>query len=122
MSCNNQGVIGKISNISQPAIVKGSDAFITAQVVYKGDTSSPSKIEGFVGATGFFQNDDLSIQTIEGTLVSGDLGQLKFDLPASGTDLLKAGDEQSFEFSLEDDSGLKFIQFDGGLQINDRLL
>lgn len=121
MSCKNQGVIGKIVNISQPAIVKGSDAFISTQLVYQGDVNTPVKIPGFIGATGFLANDDTTVQAVTGTLDSADLGTLNFSIAASGTDLLKAGDEQSFEFRLEDADGVQYIQFDGGLQIKDRL-
>lgn len=121
MSCDNLGIIGKFASISQPAIVKGSDAFLVAQVVYDGDRNTPYAISNFTGATGFFKQDDGGVLQIPGSLVSSDTGKIRFDVAASGTDTLKAGEEQSFEFAMEDDRGLTFIQYDGKLKINDRL-
>lgn len=120
MSCDNQGVVGRVSNISAPIIIKGSDAFIETQLVYKGTDDSAASV-GFSGATGFFSNDDGTVQAIPGVISTKDLSRLTFDLAASGTALLKAGEELSFEIAVEDDLGLRFFQFDGGLSINDRL-
>lgn len=121
MNCKNLGIIGKIADISQPSIVKGSDAFLVAQLIYKG-TSDVAKVSNFLGATGFFpQQDSAEPLVVDGTLESADLGQIRFSIPASGTQLLKASDELSWEFSVEDDNGLRFIQYEGTLQISDRI-
>lgn len=115
-----KGVVGQLVEISQPAIVKGSDGFIKAKLVYK-DSCDVYKIDTFSGATGFLANDDGTVYDFPGVLESADLAELSFDLPASGTTGLKAGDECSLEFAIQDASGLLFIQFDGKLKINDRL-
>ena len=119
MTCDNQGIVGIISNISAPAIVKGSDAFIETQLVYKG-TQDSAKIDTFVGATGFFGNDDGTVQSVPATLVSADKGVLNIALAASGTSLLKAGEELNFEVSIEDASGLRFVQFEAALTVAER--
>lgn len=121
MSCNKLGVIGKISNISQPAIVKGSDAFIETQLVYKG-TDNAYEIDGFDGCTGFFkqQGETTPLQVV-GTLVSEDLGKLRFDMSAAETNLLASGEELSFEVGLESDSGVLFVLFESKLSVKERL-
>ena len=120
MNCSNNGIVGKIAGLSQPAIVKGSDAYIVTQN-FDGPNCCPSEITGFQGATGFFENDDGTTLSASGELLSAVKGQLRFELTAAETALLKASDEASFEFALEDNNGLMFIQFDGKLQIKDRL-
>lgn len=121
MSCKNRGVVAKIVNISQPEIVKGSDAFLELELVYKGDENQQEKISNFVGATGFFQAEEVDYLSASGSLVSADLGKIKFELTSAETAQLKAGEEISLEMSVEDDKGLVFYQLDGALIVKDRL-
>lgn len=120
MNICSKGVIGKIFEISQPAIVKGSDGFIGVKLFNK-DSCEPVTVNGFVGATGYLANEDDTIWDIPGELLSEDRAEIKFALPASGTVNLKASDEASFEVAIQDASGIKIVQFDGKLQIKDRL-
>jgi hypothetical protein len=120
MTCNKAGVIGKIYDRSQPALVKGSDFALTIQLQFKG-SEEPATIAGFVGATGYFRKEDGSTLDKVGTLGSADLATVSFALPAEDTALLGAGDESSFEVGVEDDDGIRFFQFDGDLSIKDRI-
>lgn len=120
MSCKNQGIYGKIADISQNPIVKGSDGYIVSQILYKGD-DSPFKLTNFLGATGYFKNADATTLSASGSLESADLGKIRFVLTDQQTALLEAGEEKSFEVKFEDDSGVKVIQYEGKLQINERL-
>jgi len=120
-TCRRLGIIGRIADRSTPAIVKGSDAFLVTQLVFKGE-NDPAEIVGFSGATGFFpQADSTEPLPVSGTLESADLAEIRFELAASGTALLADGEEQSFEISVEDSFGLVFYQFDGKLVVKERL-
>lgn len=121
MTCKNRGIKGKVYNISQPSIVKGSDGFVVSQVVYEGDEGAPYKIEGFVGATGFLANEDGTTLSVEASLESEDLGLVLVPLSSAQTALLKASEEASLEILLEDSSGVKIIQFDGSISVKNRL-
>lgn len=121
MTCDSKGAIGKIQKISQPAIVKGSDAFIIAQIVQAADKSKPISFSDFQGATGYFANADGTSLEVIGALESQDLGTVRFDLTAQQTSGLLSGEERSFEFGYTDESGVKFIQFDSNIQIRERI-
>lgn len=121
MTCESKGVSGKVLQTSQPAIVKGSDAFIVAQIVQAADKSKPVSFSNFQSASGYFANQDGTTLTVEGSLVSEDLGTLRFDLTSQETSNLLAGEERSFEFQFQDDNGVRIIQFDSNIQIKERL-
>lgn len=121
MSCKNRGIVAKIVNISQPEIVKGSDAFLEVELVYKGDENEQQKLTQFVGATGFFQAEETEYVAASGHLESADLAKLRFELSPAETALLKAGDEVSLEIAVEAHHGLIFYQLDGALIVKDRL-
>jgi hypothetical protein len=106
MSCNAQGLVGKIVALSQPTIVQGSDAFVVAQIVYRGE-SDPYAIDTFAGATASFPGgeDGATAVAVTGTLVSADTGKLRFDLPAATTPSLQPGDSLSFQIDLDDARG-----------------
>lgn len=119
MTCNNQGIEAKISDRSAPKIVQGSDGFLLMQLVYRG-TSDPAAINSFVGATGFFPKEDGSALAVSGALVSADRGTVRFDLDSTETADLNEGEENNFEMSVEDASGLHFYQLEAKLSVSAR--
>ena len=121
MSCRNLGIIGKIVERSQPQIVRNSDGYFVVQLVYEGDGCQDAfKINGFVGATGTFASDVVLMTnylSIPGTVVSADAGKVKFAYNQVQSSQMKLGPERSFEMRIEDSTGVKYINFDGQLQI-----
>lgn len=121
MSCNKDGIVGRIANISQPTIVRGSDGFVVTQIVYQG-SGDPYKIDSFAGATAQFRAEEGDAPiSIVGALESADRGELRFELAASGTELLAVGDELDFQQVVEDADGVRIIVFEGKLSVRDSL-
>lgn len=106
-----RGVIGRIVSRSQPQIVRGSDAFIITQLHYEDQSCSPYKFEGFQGASAVFKDTANVAYTVAGALDSADLGQVRFDIPATGTTAIKAGDPVIFQQVFLDDNGFLIIPF-----------
>jgi hypothetical protein len=124
MSNDRQGLIGIVYNISTPSIVRGSDAFIEAQINYQGEKLDPYSFASFVGASAYFPGDpnqNVTSVVVVGTLVSADLGLLKFQIPAASTPLLQVQDGLSWETRFQDARGLTIIQFDSSLSVADKL-
>lgn len=119
MTCLNLGVIGTVVDRATPAVVRESDSFIVVQMTYKG-TSTPYSFQTLVGATGFFPGTGGLVE-VAATLVSADLGKLRFNLAASGTALMSAGEEQNFQVDFEDDDGLWKILLESALRVVDPL-
>jgi hypothetical protein len=110
------GVIGLITDRSTPAIVKNSDSFLEVQFVKKNRDCEPYSFSNFVGASGHFIGTD-GIISIAADLVSEDLGKIRLPLAASATQLLEAGEAQSFQVDFQDDSGLNKIVFFDAIEI-----
>lgn len=121
MSCKQQGLVGMIWDISTPALVRGADAFVVTQVVFQG-TSSPYSFQAFTGSTAYFPGvvDGVPVAVV-GTLVSADLGQVRFNIPKTASTGLALGDEVSFQQDLVDSRGLTRLIFEAALPVVDTL-
>ncbi len=122
MSCDNQGLIGRINNISTPKIVVGADAFVVTQVLYKGSDDDYA-FDNLSGCTGSFQggSDGQTPVNVIGSVVSADKGLIRFDFPASATESLYVGEQLSFQQTFEDARGKTIILFDAALDVVDSL-
>lgn len=115
-----KGIKANIYALSTPDLVKGSDIFLKTQIVHKG-TDEPYVISNFVGSTAYFPKEDDTALVVVGELVSSFQGVCRFDIPASGSIDLKAGDEISWEQHLEDDRGLTILQLTESIVVKDGL-
>lgn len=125
-TCTIKGIVGRLSELSAPRIVKGSVGFVVTEVAYapsNGTCGRPYTFEGFVGATAQFPSaaDPATPVNVVGGLESADRGLVRFDLPPSGTALLLAGDPVSFQQIFEDDSGVTILRFDDSLTVVESL-
>lgn len=114
-----RGLVGRIVARSQPSILRGTNAWLETQVLHSG-SGDPYAYRGLVGATAqFLSSDNVSAVSVVGSLVSADLGRVRFDLPPSGTMGLAIGSERDFQQVFEDDSGVTIIPFRSAVSIED---
>lgn len=115
-------IYGRIVDRSTPSLVVGSDAFIVTQIAFR-ESKQPYSFSQFVGATASFQSADDPSTPVNfiGALESADLGTVRFDMAASGTALMLAGDPISFQQELKDARGTSIIIFSDALTVVDGL-
>jgi hypothetical protein len=109
-------IIGRVVDQSTPALVQGADLYVVAQLVFDG-TREPYAIANFTGASAQFPAAAGGAVTIPGTLVSADLGTLRFDLAASGSSALAVGDPLSFQVELVDARGKSIVILEDALTV-----
>jgi hypothetical protein len=113
-------IIGLVYDQSTPKLVRGSDAFIVTQLVYEsdnpGDHGAPYAFQSAVGSTAYFPSDP-TINVLAppivsiGTILSSELGLVRFPVPASASTGLQLGDELCWEQVLQDALGTTIIVF-----------
>lgn len=106
--------------MAKAKVVQGQDRTITVQLVKESD-GTPFSLEGFTGVTGYFPGADDAGYAKVGSLVSSDLGTVKFVLDETDTAALAAGEDQSFEVVLDQGSTRTIVQFDSKLDVFERL-
>lgn len=100
--------------------VKGSDVEITVNMIDK-KTKAPYNLLGFTGATATFPNSDGTTLNVPGTLLSEDLGRIKFSLTDSQTDLLQEGTDQSIQMTVDQGTKRTISILDAALDIFPKL-
>lgn len=117
MSCKQKTTItGRVVDQSTPALVQGADLYVVAQLVFV-ETREPYGISGFGGASAQFPAAAGGAVTVPGTLVSADLGTLRFDVAASGSTALAVGDPVSFQVELVDTRGKSIVILEDAITV-----
>lgn len=80
-------------------------------------TNSPHPMEGFEGATGFFQNADSTTLAVSGGVFSSDRGQLNFPLTRVMTKALNQGDNNNAEVWFDQNGVRHIVQFLGQVSV-----
>lgn len=106
--------------MAKAKIVKGQDRSITVQLVKESD-GLPYSLADFTAATGYFPKADLTALAVSGSLVSSDLGTIKFVMTETDTLDLKAGEDQSFEVEVDQGATKTIVQFEDSLDVFERL-
>lgn len=101
--------------------VKGSDVAITVQIVDKA-TKLPYQLSDFTSATGYLQKVDSEFLAVSGSLVSEDLGKVKFQVNETQSADLQAGDEVDMQIGIDQGIVRTIFVLKGKLQIIEQII
>ncbi len=100
-------------------IIKGSTYTLDIQFIDESD--QPVNLSGFVTGMARFQDENDSIIVVSGSLLSADLGVVRYQISSVVSDQLKAVEEGSAEFEAQVPGATYIVQLLDQVTIRERL-